>query len=280
MSSNPLIGILKPSEQVFGTTELLEHILSFLPMPSVLGKSRVSRQWKAVIDNSLALQKKLFLPHSNSQVEVLGFDHSFPQPDDSTPNLDYGQLAFLRILANLPVYTTPIELNPLTDWGNQGKLHVTHTIEVTHPQQCLPSIAGLEILSGSYSSSYIHHRFGQSFQKTQSNSSWRKMYLTAPPITDIMIHVPTTVDPPGSTVSRGEEFTINIHSEHGVTLGLLYDTVEGTLKKFRMVDERCRAQKRKEGPLKEKDYVKGWGNKERVMFLVQPKEDTAELELQ
>ena len=47
-----------------------------------------------------------------------------------------------------------------------------------------------------------------------------------------------------------------------------------------MGDERYRAQKRKEGPPREEDYVKGWTNKEQVMFLVQPKEDAADLESQ
>lgn len=276
MSSNPVNGTLEPAQQVFGTSELLEHILSFLPMPSVLGKSRVSRKWKAVIDNSPALLKKLFLRRNDSQVEVLGFDHKFPKPDYSSQNLRYRQqLYFLSTLANMPVYTTPIELNPLTNWGSQGKLHVTHTIEVTHPPPYVRPRAGLKIVSGKYSTSYVHHRFGLSLQKTQSNSSWRKMYLTKPPITDIVIHVSTTVNPPGSTVSRGGDFTLNIRSEHGVTLGLLHDNVEATLEKFRMGDGRNRAQQRKEGPLKEEDYVKGWGTKEQVMFVVQTKKKAA-----
>ena len=64
MSSNAANSTLTPAEQVVNTTELLEHILSSLPMPHVLGKSRVSHDWKALIDNSPTLQKKLFLRHN------------------------------------------------------------------------------------------------------------------------------------------------------------------------------------------------------------------------
>lgn len=228
-------------------------------------------------------KRKLFLRPNNSQVEVLCPDHSFPKPQDWPQNLDYGQLRFFSCLPDIPVYSTPIELNPLYYWGNLGKLHVTHEIEVdhlSHLDSVHPLIAGLEIVSGKYSSSYVRHRFGQSLQKTQANSSWRRMYLTTPPVTDIVIHVPITVGPAGYTGSLDDHITVNIHSEHGVTLGLLHETVEGTLRTFRMKDGRPRAQQRKEGPLKEDDYVKGWGKKERIMFLVQPKEDAADLELQ
>jgi hypothetical protein len=253
MSSHSVNSTLGPAQQVLNTTELLENILSFLPMPHVLGKSRVTRKWKAVIDNSPALQDKLFLRYKDSQAEVLRCDHLF---------------------------TTPIELNPLLGWENQAKLHVTHEIVVAHPKPFHPSLAGLKVVLGKFNTAYIRHRFGQSWQREQYDSSWCKMYLTKPPVTDIVIHVPITVGPAGYTGSLDDHITANIHSEHGVTLGLLHETVEGTLRTFRMKDGRPRAQQRKEGPLKEDDYVKGWGKKERIMFLVQPKEDAADLELQ
>ncbi|KAK5705433.1 hypothetical protein LTR97_002551 [Elasticomyces elasticus] len=47
------------STQVFGTTELLEHILIYVPARDVLLSQRVSQQWQAVITGSLSLQKLL-----------------------------------------------------------------------------------------------------------------------------------------------------------------------------------------------------------------------------
>lgn len=284
MSSRSVNSTLGPAQQVFNTTELLEIILSFLPMPQILGKSRVARNWKAVIDNSPALQRQLFLRHDDSHVEVLGLDHLFPKRQDWSQDwlhgLDYGQLNFIVSLEDMPVYTTPVKLNPLLNWENQANLHVAHEIAVAHPKPFDPCLAKLGVVLGKYSTAYIRHRFGQSWQREQFNSSWCKMYLTTPPIASIVIHVPTTVGSGGFVVGQGEHIRVNIHSENGVTLGILRGRVEDTLKEFRMKDGRHRAQIRKEGPLKEKDFVKGWGKKEQVMFLVQPEEDHPDLELQ
>lgn len=273
MSSNAANSTLTPAEQVVNTTELLEHILSSLPMPHVLGKSRVSHDWKALIDNSPTLQKKLFLRHNENQNEVLSPDHWFPKPQDWPRELDAKQLDLLFSLVDTPVYTTPIELNPLINWENQADLHVTHELRVAHPKPFLPSLTGLGIVLGKYSRAYARHRFGTSSQTTQTNSSWRNMHLTSPPVTDVVIHIPTSA----GSWTEAEQIRVNVHAEHGVTLGLLRDRVEETLKKFRMKDGRHRAEKRKNGPLQEKDYVKGWGKKENVMFLIQPTEGAADL---
>lgn len=162
------------------------------------------------------------------------------------------------------VYATPIELNPLINWENQADLHVTHELRVTHPRPSHASLTGLGIVLGKYSRAYARHRFGKSSRTTQINSSWRKMHLTSPPITGVVFHVLTSA----GSWTEAVQIRVNVLAEHGVTLGVLRDRVEETLKKFRMKDGRHRAEKRKNGPLQEKDYVKGWGKKERVMFLI------------
>lgn len=188
MSSHSINSTLGPAQQVLNTTELLENILSFLPMPQILGKSRVARNWKAVIDNSPALQRQLFLRHNESEVEVLWFDHLFPKPLDWAQDwlyrLDYEQLSLIVSLEDMPVYTTPIKLNPLLDWENQANLHVTYEMRVAHPKPFNPCLARLGVILGKYSTAYIRRRFGQSWQREQFNSSWCKMYLTTPPITN------------------------------------------------------------------------------------------------
>jgi hypothetical protein len=266
MSSNAVNNPTSATETVLNTTELLEHILSFLPMIQILGKTRVSRNWKAVVDGSPALQKRLFFRRPDSQAEVIWFDHWFPMPQSWSHLLSAEQTDLLCSLVNMPVYTTPIELNPYIDWVNQVDPHVSHEMRAPRPESYHPSVAGLAVILGKYSRTYVRHRFGDSPQKTQADSSWRSMYLTTPPISDVVINVPTSA---GSfTVS--EHIRVNVHAGGGITLGLLCDRLEETLRKFRMKDGRHRAQKKKDGPLREKDFVKGWGKKEHVMFLVQP----------
>lgn len=46
---------------VFETSELLEQILSFLPMKNIFGVRRVSKYWNDVVASSIQLQEKMFL---------------------------------------------------------------------------------------------------------------------------------------------------------------------------------------------------------------------------
>lgn len=48
-------------QQVFGTTELLEGILFFLPLPDLLRVQAVSSHWQQTIQRSSQLQERLFL---------------------------------------------------------------------------------------------------------------------------------------------------------------------------------------------------------------------------
>lgn len=48
-------------EEVFETTELMEHIISFLPMKKIFNVQRVSKRWNDVIAASPGIQEKMFL---------------------------------------------------------------------------------------------------------------------------------------------------------------------------------------------------------------------------
>jgi len=246
MSSNASNIALTPAQQVVNTTELLEQILSFLPMQQVLGKSRVSRKWKATISGSPALRRKLFLRHRESQAEVLATRQDSWRPKGET------KVRFSPI--GIPVYTSPIELNPLVDWDNQAVIlpQASHEIRVKRPEPLLPSHDGTGDFLGKYSRAYVRHRFGgtRSTARVGCNPSWRDMFLTRPPITDIIIDVPTSVGR-STFVERTEHIRVNIHVEHGVTLGLLSDKVEEMLKKFPIKDRRDRSN----GPLQPQDFV-------------------------
>jgi hypothetical protein len=65
-------------QQVFETTELVEHIMSFFPMKKIFNVQRVSKQWRDIIANSPGLQEKMFLrlkttPKERYEVHVLGW---------------------------------------------------------------------------------------------------------------------------------------------------------------------------------------------------------------
>jgi hypothetical protein len=54
-------ALVAARQQVFETTELLENIISFLPMRKIFTVQCTSKQWKAVIATSPGLQEKMFL---------------------------------------------------------------------------------------------------------------------------------------------------------------------------------------------------------------------------
>jgi hypothetical protein len=275
MSSKADKNTLTAAEQVLNTTELLEHILSFLPMPKVLGKSRVSRNWKAVIDDSPALHKKLFLRHSGSQAEVLSADHWFSKPQDWPRNwsqtLSDEQNELFLSLPGKPVYTAPIELNPLVGWENQADLHVSHEMNTSHPKRFHPSLTGIEMISGKLNPAYVRYRFGLTSQTPQCNSSWRKMYLTSPPIADLAFAMPAMVSRHIDYMDH--YFKFNVHAEHGITLGLLYDKLDEQMKTFSIKNVKFHAKRFKKGHPKSKRFIRRWGSKEHPMFVVKTLQD-------
>jgi hypothetical protein len=67
--------------KVFDTTELLEHIISFLPMKKIFTIQRVSKQWRAVIATSPSIEEKMFLrlkitPKETCEPSALGWSHN------------------------------------------------------------------------------------------------------------------------------------------------------------------------------------------------------------
>lgn len=59
-------------QNVFATTELLEHIISFLPMKKIFNVQRVSKRWQDVISTSPSIQEKMFLRPKTTPKEVYG----------------------------------------------------------------------------------------------------------------------------------------------------------------------------------------------------------------
>ena len=57
-------------QDVLGTTELLEHIISFLPMKMIFTIQSVTKQWRDVIATSPSIEEKIFLRPKNTPKET------------------------------------------------------------------------------------------------------------------------------------------------------------------------------------------------------------------
>jgi len=68
---------------VFNTSELLENIISFLPMRDILTKvQRLSRQWKIVVESSPTIRNKLWMTSSKvPAVKSIDFTDEHPPGD-------------------------------------------------------------------------------------------------------------------------------------------------------------------------------------------------------
>jgi hypothetical protein len=90
-----LIDFKKPRsacQGAFGTTELLEHIISFLPMKKIFTIRRISKRWRDVIATSPSIQEKISLrlkitpkqtcePHKLGWPKTTGALHRLTRPD-------------------------------------------------------------------------------------------------------------------------------------------------------------------------------------------------------
>jgi hypothetical protein len=75
-----------------------------------------------------------------------------------------------------------------------------------------------------------------------------------PPITDIVLRIPTNV----GSYPNPQFLRIVVHAASGITLGLVRDR-----------DGRPVIEKRRNGPLSEKDFASNWGKRDHVMFSFQ-----------
>ncbi len=64
-------------QQVLNTPELLEWLLLSLPERDIVVATRVSRTFKAAIEGSIEIQKKIYLLPDNSKDAVVRFNLMF-----------------------------------------------------------------------------------------------------------------------------------------------------------------------------------------------------------
>lgn len=103
------------SQETFDTAELLEAILLELPMKDLLLSQKVCKQWKAMVDSSIRVQRKLFMaPAEASDPSIPG---DFIDPKDIVERLKSvrADKAFMK---QLPKHG--FKLNPLIVIGLGG----------------------------------------------------------------------------------------------------------------------------------------------------------------
>ena len=167
----------------------------------------------------------------------------------------------MRAWSRVPVYSPPITLNPLASQAYQDATLFPYEIKAPESGPYLALHYDPDAAYGVYSLAYVGHRFGSS-REAQTDVSWRSLYLTAPPITDIVVRLQTNL------ASDLRYYQIDVHAEMGVTLGLVCDKVERKLDQISIIDSRSGAGKRKCNPPTEGDFFGRWGRNAHPLFIV------------
>lgn len=170
------------AQAVFNTAELLEQILMPLSMCQVISKNRVARNWKSIIEDSPSLQKKLFLhPHDNSVIS----------PDEGLHRrISDAELNMFPWLQDMCVYSGPINLNPIGDWVNQGGVNFPLELFTINLSTIFsdPALSSLQIVKAEHNRYFAREVFRDGSDNILH--SWRGMYLTNPPVTEICLKIP------------------------------------------------------------------------------------------
>lgn len=128
-----LENLERARKHVFGTNELLENILSFLPAKNIFRIRKVSKYWDNVVEGSFNLRRKMFLHDNNKpreEVWTLDAQHKVGANDFKIPctRLNNTQLKFRRVDVlqdGGKIAITPVVLNPML------ARHCTRTPNVT-----------------------------------------------------------------------------------------------------------------------------------------------------
>jgi len=160
---------------VFHTSELMEMILVKLRMKQLLLSQRVSRRWRDFIQKTPSIQRILFMkpewPESSWDYRSSG-DHFFMYKSLTRrpPNgSDHSGRVILGVRYNPLIFTKIEGLGDMSVFGRT----------ISHPAVYLQ----FDLLSS---------------QRGGSNGeeSWRRMYLTQPPWSDLMFVLPDEADGP------------------------------------------------------------------------------------
>jgi hypothetical protein len=103
-----------PVHKTIETTELLERILYYVPTLDLCCARRVSKEFRNTIDNSLSLQKNLFLKASAYALQ--GSLEYEDNDEQITENHEFHPLIAASIREYHPLITASIRENPMSDF--------------------------------------------------------------------------------------------------------------------------------------------------------------------
>jgi hypothetical protein len=177
---------------VFGTCELLEDILSYLPLKSLFVVQRVSRQWSGVISGSPVLQENMFLRLKSTapketwfSASTITFDHHHRLHSGGSVKVIQGDPTSFRRLENSSTTNKklymPTALNPV--------LQMSHPLQSTLQHL---SDGKREAVSFRIRSSALNKR----------SSLWN-MYISDPPCRKVRLKLP--VEPKGGSQIKSDE---------------------------------------------------------------------------
>lgn len=195
---------------VFDTPELLENIIFFLPMTTILSKAqRVSRAWNTLIRSSHSIQTKLWLlPRDKRVLQPNQFYYDQP-----------GTLGGLLgvMVHGMPAYSHLDRLNPLLPWEN---IYIWDCVLECSPVQ--DSTTSMRITPMG-----VHHQRSKtgvfSIESRKSSigyaHSWERMQLADPPIAVVMLQLGYGSDFPISPIK------LSLRDNGGITLGHVNDAL-------------------------------------------------------
>lgn len=202
---------------VLETTELLENIISFLPVTDILTKvQRVSRAWNTLIESSSTIQTRLWRRHRAKRVlqpTRIGGDHTFvPLSRDE-------QCLYLQ---DCPIYSEMPEFLPFLniarcekdpdDPGWPGLYHLVGD----NPSSILFECESFQL--GAQEMTKFWRRSGS--RKSESAHSWEKMQVANPPIAQAALFV---YDP--HFLDNYRSVKLILRDDNGITLGHVYDAL-------------------------------------------------------
>lgn len=185
---------------VFDTPELLENVISFLPVIDILTNvQRVSRAWNTVIKTSHTLQTKMWL--RSRETHVL-------QPSEY-------YVGSIETLSGMPIYPQLIDLNPcLADvfyWTSQLEYEPADQSATRiwiHPIYCPLDLQ---------TKAFFCNGSGQFDLET--TQTWRGMQLAEPPVAVILLEVH------GPSVGLSSNIRLSLQDNGGITLGHVHDVI-------------------------------------------------------
>jgi hypothetical protein len=204
------------STKVFDVPELLEHIILSLPEYDILTSAqRVSRAWKASVDASPGIQRKLLCRRGDERVaSPIRFVKNKPGED---------------WVEEMPIYQRTVKFNPLLEaarslypgcsmevlldrhglWEPPNQWHLRNDIDVGYDADGNPAFSD------------------------RSDRSWRNMQVCDPPISvvllqsQVMPHIPSVPFYP-----MEHRIFSAVLDRDGITMGLVFDTVAALLRNY------------------------------------------------